>query len=85
MRGPARIAEAHLLAGDFDKAAALAIRNLDSKSKPDANDWILLGDIRHKQGQTDDAQAAYAKAILAVTARLRASTAAIEPPPSTEP
>ncbi len=80
-----RIAEAYLLAEDFTEAARLAQKNINGKSKPEAADWILLGDVHHKQGQTDEAQAAYARAIKAVTARLQGNTAAIELPSNHQP
>lgn len=74
-----RIAQARLLAGDFDEAARVAQQNLQNKAVPDASDWVLLGDIRHKQGLIPEAQAAYARAIDAVTSRTQRRTAAVEP------
>lgn len=75
-----RIAEARLLAGDFEEAARVAQLNLQNKAVPDASDWVLLGDIRHKQGLIAEAQAAYARAIDAVTSRNQRRTAAVAPP-----
>ncbi len=66
-----RIADAHLLAEDFEEAVRLAELNLNSKETPLPADWVLMGDIRHKQGQTEQAQAAYSNAIRVVTDRIQ--------------
>ena len=71
-----RLAQAQLLARNFDEAARLAQMNLEGKTSPEAGDWILLGDIRNHQGLTEDAQVAYSNAVQAVTSRLRMRTAA---------
>lgn len=80
-----RIAEARMLAGDFEEAARIAQQNLKNKTMPDASDWVLLGDIRHKQGLIAEAQAAYARAIDAVTSRTQRRTAAVDSPAGINP
>jgi tetratricopeptide (TPR) repeat protein len=72
------LAQARLLAGDFDQAVRLAQLNLNEKPFPDAPDWLLMGDIRHKQGLRTEAQQAYAHAVEAVATRQQRRTAAIK-------
>jgi cytochrome c-type biogenesis protein CcmH/NrfG len=74
-----------MLAGDLEEAARIAHQNLQNKAMPDASDWVLLGDIRHKQGLIAEAQAAYARAIDAVTSRTQRRTAAVDPPAGITP
>lgn len=71
------LAQAYLLAGDLTQAARLANLNLKNRTPPESADWVLLGDICHKQGLRAQAQEAYARAVDAVATRQQRRTAAI--------
>ena len=77
------LAQAYLLAGDLEQASRLANLNLKNRTPPESSDWVLLGDICHKQGLRAQAHEAYARAVDAVTTRLQRRTAAIKPPQDT--
>jgi tetratricopeptide (TPR) repeat protein len=66
-----RIAQARLLAGDYEGAEALARANIKQKRHPESADWVLLGDVHQRQGRVDEAQVCYSHAVQSLTARLR--------------
>lgn len=66
----ARLGTARLLAGQFQEAERLARLNIEQSTKPDANDWILLGDSISRQGRDFEANDAYSKALAIVGQRL---------------
>lgn len=65
-----RLAEARLLAGQYDKAEQLARQNIVQSAEPQPADWILLGDAQTKLGRADEAQDAYAKALSVVSRKI---------------
>lgn len=80
----ARLAEARMMAGQFQEAERLARRNLSQTYAPKSDDWILLGDAQNKLGKTAEANEAYGRALTAVAHRL-ARESAHQPVASAQP